>query len=70
MAHRAPPDPTVLNSHCKIQVARSPRTRSTEAVAEHVGLVPEPATDGAGAYLWVGRSGGDGPVFAMPAEVP
>ena len=58
------------DSHCQIQAARSPRTRSTGAVAEHVGLVPEPATDGAGTYLWVGRPGGDGPVFAMPAEVP
>ena len=59
-----------FDGHCKIQAARSPRPRSTGAVAEHVGLVPEPATDGAGTYLWVGRAGGDGPVFAMPAEVP
>ena len=59
-----------VDDHCKIQAARGPRTRRAGAVTEYVGLVPEPATYGAGAYLWVGRTGGDGPVFAMPAEVP
>ena len=61
----------MTDGHCEVQAARSPRARSTGAVAEHMGLVPEPATDETGiTYLWVGRVGGDGPVFAMPAEVP
>ena len=42
------------DGHCEVQAARSPRARRAGAVAEHVGLVPEPATDGTGAYLWVG----------------
>ena len=58
------------DGHSEVQAARSPCTRSTGAVAEHVGLVPVPTTDGTGTYLWIGRVGGDRPVFAMPAEVP
>ena len=68
LLHRSRGEAT--DGHCEVQAARRPCTRSTGAVTEYVGLVPEPATDGAGTYLWVGRVGGDSPVFAMPAEVP
>ena len=68
LLHRARRKAT--DGHCEVQAARRPRARSARAVTEHVGLVPQPVTDWAAAYLWVCRVGGDGPVFTVPAEVP
>ena len=57
LLHRSRGEAT--NGYSEVQAARSPCTRSTGAVADHVGLVPVPTTNGAGNYQGFGRVGGD-----------